>query len=84
MGLIILIVVGGILGWLASIITRADDRQGILLNIAVGVAGALVAGALTNNGSILAGISATSLLLSFVGTLVLLTLVNLFRRKALR
>ena len=84
MGLIILIVVGAILGWLASIVMRTDDRQGILLNVAVGISGALVAGAVTNHGSILSGISATALLLSFAGTLVLLALVNLFRRGALR
>ncbi len=84
MGLIILIVVGAILGWLASIVMRADDKQGILLNVAVGVAGALAVGVATNNGSILGGISASGLLFSFGGTLVLLAIVNVFRRRALR
>lgn len=84
MGLIILIVVGATLGWLASIVMRTDDRQGILMNVAVGIAGALVAGAVTNQGSILGGISASALLLSFAGTLTLLAVVNLFRRGALR
>jgi uncharacterized membrane protein YeaQ/YmgE (transglycosylase-associated protein family) len=84
MGLIILIVVGGLLGWLASIAMRTDDRQGILLNVAVGIAGALVVGALTNSGSILLGLSATALVLSLAGSIVVLAVLNLFRRRAVR
>ena len=81
MGLILLIVVGGILGWLASIVVRADDRQGILLNVSVGIAGALVAGLVSNSGSILGGLSALALLVSFVGALALLALLNLYRSR---
>ena len=81
MGLILLIVVGGILGWLASIIVRADDRQGILLNVFVGIAGALVAGLVSNSGSILAGLSATALLVSFAGALALLVILNVLRSR---
>ena len=44
MGIIILIVVGGILGWLASIVMRTDGQQGILLNVVVGIVGALLGG----------------------------------------
>ena len=79
MGLILLIVVGGILGWLASIVMRTDDRQGIALNVAVGIAGALLAGILTNGDSILAGISAFALLLALAGSIALLAVLNLFR-----
>lgn len=79
MALILLIVVGGVLGWLASIIMRRDDRQGLLLNVAVGIAGTLVAGLVSNSGSILSGLSAQALLTSLAGALVLLALLNAFR-----
>ena len=48
MNLIILLVVGGILGWVASLIMRTDGQQGILLNIVVGIVGAILAGFLLN------------------------------------
>jgi len=44
MGIIIWLIVGGIVGWLASIIMRRDAQQGIILNIVVGIVGALIAG----------------------------------------
>lgn len=89
MGLLILIVVGGILGWLASIVMRTDGQQGLLLNIVVGIVGALLAGFLLNpmigGGNIMSGnFSATSLLVSFLGAVVLLAIVNLIRRGSVR
>jgi uncharacterized membrane protein YeaQ/YmgE (transglycosylase-associated protein family) len=80
MGLIILIAVGAILGWLASIILRIDDRQGILLNVAAGVGGASISGLFTRGGSILAGISGFELLVGVAGSIVLLVLLNLIRK----
>jgi len=89
MGLIILIVVGGILGWLASIVMRTDGQQGLLLNVVVGIVGALLAGFLLNpligGGNIMSGdYSISSLLVSFLGAVVLLAIVNFFRRGAAR
>ena len=89
MGLIILIIIGGILGWLASIVMRTDGQQGILLNVIVGVVGALLAGFILNpligGGNIMNGdFSGTSLLVSFLGAVVLLAIVNLVRRGAVR
>jgi uncharacterized membrane protein YeaQ/YmgE (transglycosylase-associated protein family) len=89
MGIIILIIVGGILGWLASIIMRTDAQQGILLNVIVGIIGALLAGflivPLIGGGSITAGdFSVSSLLVSFLGAIVLLAIVNLVRRGSVR
>lgn len=89
MGLIILIIVGGILGWLASIVMRTDGQQGILLNVVVGIIGALLAGFILNpligGGNIMSGdFSASSLLVSFLGAVVLLAIVNLFRRRSIR
>ena len=87
--LLILIVVGGILGWLASIVMRTDAQQGIFLNVVVGIVGALLAGFVLNpligGGNIMSkdfGISA--LLVSFLGAVVLLAIVNLVRRGSVR
>lgn len=89
MGLIILIVVGGIIGWLASIVMHTNGQQGILLNVVVGIVGALVASFLLNpligGGNIMAGdFSVSSLLVTFAGAVVLLAIVNLVRRGSAR
>ena len=89
MGIIILIVVGGILGWLASIVMRTDGQQGILLNVVVGIVGALLGGfvlapLLKFGGSITDGINMPSLLVSFLGAIILLAIVNLVRRGSVR
>jgi uncharacterized membrane protein YeaQ/YmgE (transglycosylase-associated protein family) len=86
---IIIIIVGGILGWLASIIMRTDAQQGILLNIVVGIIGAilggLLLGPLLGGGSITSGdFSIMSLLVSLLGAIILLAIVNLFRRGSVR
>jgi uncharacterized membrane protein YeaQ/YmgE (transglycosylase-associated protein family) len=81
MGLIILVVVGGLLGWLASIVMRADARQDILLNVAIGIVGALVAGLASNDGPVLAGVSAMALVIGFAGALATLLLANLLRSR---
>lgn len=89
MGLVITLVVGGILGWLASLVMRTDAQQGILLNIVVGIVGALIGGFLF--GGLFGGAPITSgtfdirsLLVSFLGAIVLLAVVNLFRRGSVR
>ncbi|HEX7931308.1 MAG TPA: GlsB/YeaQ/YmgE family stress response membrane protein [Sphingomicrobium sp.] len=89
MGLIILIIVGGVIGWLASIVMRTNAQQGILLNVVVGIVGAFVAGLALNpligGGNIMAGdFSGSSLLVSFLGAVVLLAIVNLIRRGTAR
>jgi len=89
MNLILIIIVGGILGWLASMVMRTDGQQGIFLNIVVGVVGALVAGFLINpligGGTITQGdFSISALIVSFLGALVLLGIVSLFRRGSVR
>ncbi len=89
MGLLILIIVGGILGWLASIVMRTDGQQGIFLNVIVGIVGAFLAGIFLNpllgGGNIMSGnFSVNSLLVSFLGAVVLLAIVNLVRRGSVR
>ncbi|PTR09744.1 MULTISPECIES: GlsB/YeaQ/YmgE family stress response membrane protein [unclassified Novosphingobium] len=88
MGLIVLLIVGGVLGWLASIVMRTDAQQGVFLNIVVGIVGAMIGGfllgPLIGGGSITNGISAGSLVVSFLGALILLAIVNLVRRGSVR
>jgi uncharacterized membrane protein YeaQ/YmgE (transglycosylase-associated protein family) len=89
MGLIIVLIVGGVLGWLASIVMRTDAQQGIFLNIVVGIVGALLAGfiltPLLGGAPITSGaFDIRSLLVSFLGAIVLLAIVNLVRRGSVR
>jgi len=85
MGIIIWLIVGGIIGWLASIVMRTDAQQGIILNIVVGIVGAFLAGLVISGGSINnSGFDARSLIASFLGAVVLLGIVNLIRRGSVR
>lgn len=85
MGLIIWLVIGGVIGWLASIIMRTDGQQGIVLNVIVGIVGAFLGGLIFSGGSINnAGLTLTSFLVSLLGAVVLLAIVNLVRRGSVR
>lgn len=89
MTLIMVLIVGGILGWLASIVMRTDAQQGILLNVVVGIVGAVLAGflitPLIGGAPITSGaFDIRSLIASFIGAVVLLAIVNLLRRGSVR
>ena len=89
MNLIILLIVGCILGWLASIVMRRDAQQGILLNVVVGIVGAFLGGFLLSPllgaGTInMNGFSVMGLVVSFLGAVILLAIVNLFKRGSVR
>jgi uncharacterized membrane protein YeaQ/YmgE (transglycosylase-associated protein family) len=85
MNFIIWLVVGGIVGWVASLIMRRDAQQGVILNIVVGIVGAFLGGLLIspllgvstiNQGNI----SVPSILVSLGGAVILLAIVNAFTR----
>jgi len=84
MGIIVWLIVGGVVGWLASIIMRTDAQQGLLLNVVVGIVGALIAGFVVSPmlgvGTINQGLSVATFLVSLVGAIILLAIVNLIRR----
>jgi uncharacterized membrane protein YeaQ/YmgE (transglycosylase-associated protein family) len=90
MGLLFMIVVGAILGWLAAIVLKIEAPRGILLNIAAGVVGALLTGLfigplLLGSASLLAGYYRVgSLLLSLAGSIVLIAALNTFWPRQLR
>ena len=89
MNFIIWLIVGGLIGWLASIVMKTDAQQGMFLNVVVGIVGALLGGWLI---SPLIGVgtinqdsfSLPALLVSFVGAAILLAIVNLIRRGKVR
>lgn len=85
MGIILWLIIGGVIGWLASIIMRTDAQQGIFLNIVVGIVGAFIGGLIISGGSINnAPLNVTSFLVSLLGAVVLLGIVNLVRRGSVR
>ena len=85
MNLIAWLIVGGVIGWLASIMMNTNHQQGILLNVVVGIVGAMLAGwfisPLVGLGTINQNnFSLPALLVSFVGAVILLAIVKLLRR----
>jgi uncharacterized membrane protein YeaQ/YmgE (transglycosylase-associated protein family) len=89
MNFILWLIIGGILGWIASLIMGTDAQQGVFLNIVVGVIGALLAGFLLTPlfgvGTINQNnFSLPALFVSLLGAIVLLAIVNLFRRGTMR
>ena len=85
MGIIVWLIVGGICGWLASMIMRTDAQQGIILNVVVGIVGAAIAGFLLGGAASLNnGLTVQSFLYSLLGAVVLLAIVNLVRRGSVR
>lgn len=85
MGIILWLIVGGVVGWLASLVMRTDAQQGLFLNIVVGIVGAAIGGLLLARGDINdSPLTITTFLVSFIGAVVLLGIVNLVRRGSIR
>lgn len=85
MGIIIWLVVGGVIGWLASVIMRTDGQQGIILNIVVGIIGSFIGGLIFARGNINnAPLTITTFLISLAGSVILLAIVNMVRRGSIR
>ena len=88
MGWIIAIVVGGVAGWLASLVMNRDASMGIFWNIVVGIIGSVIGNALAGpllgvQGTVQA-FSLTGLLIAVAGAIVLLAIVNLIQRGRVR
>ena len=83
--LIVWLVAGALIGWIASMVMHTDAQQGTILNIVVGVVGALIAGLLLNQPTINQNVfNLNALVISLIGAIVLLAVVNLVRRGRLR
>ena len=86
MTFILWLVIGGVLGWLASMVMGTNARQGMILNVVVGIVGAFLGGLLLaplfGTGTInQSDFSFGSLFVSFLGAIILLAIVNFFRRR---
>jgi len=89
MNVIVWLVVGGLIGWVASKVMGTDARQGIILNVVVGIVGAVLGGwflsplvgvSTINQGNF----SLPALVVSLVGAVALLAIVNVIRRGSVR
>jgi len=88
MGWIIALIVGGIAGWLASLVMNRDASMGIFWNIVVGCIGSVIGNALAGplfgvQGTVQA-FSLTGLIIALAGAVVLLAIVNLVQRGRVR
>jgi uncharacterized membrane protein YeaQ/YmgE (transglycosylase-associated protein family) len=89
MNLIVWLIVGGLIGWVASLLMKTDAQQGVILNVVVGIVGAMIGGwllapmlgtgTINSNDFSLAGLG-----VSLLGAVILLAIVNLIRRGTTR
>lgn len=82
MSFIIWLIIGGIIGWLASLIMKTDGQQGIILNVVVGIVGSYLGGWLI--APLIGGAGAMAYVSALIGAVILLAIVNLFRRGRVR
>ena len=83
MALLVLIILGATLGWLASILARTEAPRAILAQVAVGTVMSLVAGGVANDGTMLGGLSLLGLGVGLIVSVVALVLYHaIFTRKA--
>ena len=89
MNFIIWLVVGGLIGWVASMVMKTDGQQGMILNVVVGIVGAMLGGwflaPMFGTGTINSNdFSLSGLGVSLLGAIVLLAIVSFFRRGSVR
>jgi uncharacterized membrane protein YeaQ/YmgE (transglycosylase-associated protein family) len=84
MGWLAWLIIGGVAGWLASIVMKTNRSQGMLLDIIVGIVGAFLGGFLFNlvGAPGVTGFNIWSLLVAFIGAIVLLGLIRMFNRSS--
>ncbi len=82
MGIIIWIIFGALVGWIASIIMKTNAEQGVILNIIVGIIGAVIGGWLMSffGSSGVSGFNLYSFVVAVIGAMVLIFIVKILRR----
>lgn len=82
--IIVWLILGGISGWIASMITGKNEEMGIGLNIVVGIVGAFIGGWLAGIFGLgpATGLNFWSFLISVIGAVILLAVVSLFKRRS--
>lgn len=80
MGFIGWIVLGGLAGWIASMIAKTDESMGVLMNIIVGIIGAFIGGFVFSmfGGQGVTGFNLYSFLVALIGAVILLMIVRAF------
>ncbi len=87
MGWIIALIVGGIAGWLASMVMNRDASMGIFWNIVVGCVGSVIGNFVANRFGFAGSVkefSLNGLIIAFVGAVILLAIANLIQRGRVR
>ena len=85
LGILAWIVIGGVAGWLASIVMKTNSRQGLIMDIVVGIIGAFIGGFVLSffnagTGDAITGFNLLSLGTAFVGAIIILAILKLVRR----
>ena len=82
MGIISWIIIGGIAGWIGSMITKNDAEMGVWKNIIVGIIGSIIGGFVFNilGGYGITGFNIWSLIVAVIGSVILLSIINLFKK----
>ena len=81
-GLIVWLIIGGVIGWLASLVMKTDGQQGLLMNVVIGIVGSFLGGWLI--APLIGGAGIMAYVSAFLGAIILLAIVNLFRRGRVR
>jgi len=81
MGIILWIIFGALVGWIASLIMKTDPQQGVVLNIVIGIIGAIIGGWLMSfiGKSTVTGFNLYSFLVALLGAIVLIAIVKALR-----
>lgn len=81
MGIILWIIFGGLVGWIASIIMKTDAEQGVFLNIIIGMVGAFIGGLIMSliGGTSITGFNVYSFLVALLGAIILIGCIKLIR-----
>jgi uncharacterized membrane protein YeaQ/YmgE (transglycosylase-associated protein family) len=81
--ILVWLIIGGLAGWLASVVMKTNSQQGLFLDIVVGIVGGLIGGIVLDApgvGGAVTGLNIASLLTAFIGAVILLFLVKAMRR----
>jgi uncharacterized membrane protein YeaQ/YmgE (transglycosylase-associated protein family) len=81
MGILLWIIFGGIVGWIASLIMNTDSQQGVIMNIIVGVVGAMIGGWIMSSlgETAVTGFNRCGFLVALLGSIILITIIGALR-----